>query len=199
MKTKQAVDEATNPGLLHTISPEEMRARKERVRKILGLIIGTGYGAVAGGLVGRSFTAPWWSSKNKSIHGAAIGAGTGAVAGLTASALVNKMKRYTQEEHTPPPQIHIVTQPSEQLVAQVEQAIKQGAATGLTMAHYAGMAKLGFGSPKGDGGPEMPPDKPLNLSAGAALLRNTAKVTSKGITRSPKVPAPAKQPKGPSV
>jgi hypothetical protein len=83
------------------IGHDEYDRRKDRVRKIVGTIMGAGYGAFGGTLLGKEvFDQPAGRS-------AAIGAGLGALGGFGVGSAIGHVGRYTGE-HRPERPINII-------------------------------------------------------------------------------------------
>ena len=186
----------TTPPARPVLSEEEKLARKERMRKLIGALAGVEYGLVAGGSLGGELFGkkPGQLDKKMMLRGAMVGAPLGALSGYAGGAMLNRIKRYTGEEHPPVPQIHLVTEPSPELVQQVQQAMKQGSAVGRTLGFYAGMMKASYGvteSPKSPtGGMPGQPNDPFKLSPGAALYKGPG-LAGQGKTPSTNGPATA--------
>ena len=165
----------TPPPLM--ISEEERHHRKDRMRLLIGALAGLEYGTVGGATMGGELFGghPGKFDKQMALRGALMGAPLGAASGVLGGALLNRIKHYTQEDRQPAPQIHLVTNPSPELVEQVSQAMKQGSAVGLTLGYFAGMMKKSYGTSGSPGSPtgSAPgqPNDPFKLPAGAALYK----------------------------
>lgn len=123
-------------------TPEEYVRRQERMRKLLGMIIGGGYGTIAGGVAGGElFGRGPGFDRATALKSALAGLLTGGSLGYGAGTALNKIKRYTGENNpaTQTPTIQIVVPPSAQVVRNVEDAMKSGSATARTVAIFAGI------------------------------------------------------------
>ena len=98
-------------------TPEEYDKRKDRVRKVVGAIMGMGYGGFVGSILGKELL-------HKPLGASAgIGATVGGLAGLGVGTAMGHIHRYTGE-HEPTPPVQIIIPHNNQMLAQkVEQAI----------------------------------------------------------------------------
>ena len=143
-EAQAAVPTGENP--VDKPTPQEYDVRRNRIRKIMGTIIGGGYGAAAGGMLGGTvfghtrpgFDAKPGFDKQQAIRGMILGALGGGGLGFAAGTAMNHVKQYTGE-HDKQPTIQIVVPPSPEVMQEVTDAIKSGSALVRTAAIFAGM------------------------------------------------------------
>lgn len=118
-------------------SEAEYQHRKNRVRKILGTIVGMGYGGFVGSIVGKELLhAPLGVS-------AATGATAGGLAGLGVGTALGHIERYTGQHKQPSTVQLIIPGASPDIAQRVEEALgtKQAAqAWGRTLHHFVKQA-----------------------------------------------------------
>lgn len=109
---------------------DEFERRKDRVRKLIGTIMGMGYGAFGGSMIGKELL-------NKPLApSAAVGAGIGGLAGLGIGTAVGHLKRYTGEtQHPPSVQIIIPSTHPEGTKERLEEALAKSAVA-RTLKHF---------------------------------------------------------------
>ena len=113
---------------------DEYERRKDRVRKVVGLIMGMGYGGFAGTVLGKEvFHAPVPRS-------AAIGATVGGLAGLGVGTAMGHMNRYTGGHEHPAPINIIIPASNPQMMHRVEDALQAKTATARTLKHFVKQA-----------------------------------------------------------
>lgn len=179
------------PQSVSTIDEHEKLRRKERMRLLIGALMGLEYGAVGGATMGGEMFGKHQGKfdPKMALRGALIGAPLGSLSGMAGGAILNKMKRYTQEEHPAAPQIHLVTNPSPELIQQVEQAMKTSSAVGRTLGIYSGMMKASYGDTANPAavasGRAAQPRDPFKLSPGAALYKGNGMA---GVVKPPESP-----------
>lgn len=173
IRKQEALDKEAQDAPVTALTPEERLRRKENMRKLIGAIAGLEYGFVGGGTMGGELlgSKPGKFDKKMALRGALIGAPIGSLSGYLGGALLNKIKRYTQEDHAPAPQIHIVTRPSAELIHTVQESMKQGSAVALTLGMFSGMAKLAYGAV---------PNLPGQPAAGGSLDKTPARTEQLG-------------------
>ena len=129
---------------------DEKRRRKARVNKVLGALMGMEYGAGLGATLGgevfghKNIFGKGPFDRKRALQGAGIGAVVGSSAGLLGGTILNHVHKYTGEDQPQAPQIHLVANPSRELVQQVQAAMKQGSAIGRTLGVFSGMMKVSY-------------------------------------------------------
>jgi|694.fasta_scaffold25414_2 hypothetical protein len=108
---------------------DEKLRRKERVRRILGTMLGAGYGTLAGGFVGGQVLGrgPGFD-RQRAVKGMLLGLIGGGSLGYAGGAAVNKIQRYTGD-HRPQPQsqtIQIIVPPDSNIVQRAADAMDDG-------------------------------------------------------------------------
>lgn len=106
---------------------DEYRRRQRVVRKLVGAIAGTGYGAVGGGLIGGRTGSGYSFDDKRALIGALMGALGGGALGYGAGTAANKVVEYTGGDRQQP-HIQIVLPPTESVAQRVEDAMKTASA-----------------------------------------------------------------------
>ena len=143
-------------------TPEEYSRRADRIRRVLGTLLGAGYGGAAGATVGGIMMHSGKFNKRDALRGLLIGMLGGSAAGYGAGTAYGKIKKYVgaKEPHELPPTIQIVVPPTPQVQQQVEEAMKQGSAVATTLAIFTGMKKVGLAGIGGGSVPRTPTSTP---------------------------------------
>ena len=141
-------------------SKDEFDRRKDRVRRIIGTIMGLGYGAFAGSMIGKEFLG------KPLVPSALAGAGVGGLAGLGVGTAMGHLKRYTGEndhQNHPPVQIIIPSSNPEAAKARIEEAMQNKQASVLASVRRM-IKKAQVAMPK------PPPPMATNATTGAISI-----------------------------
>jgi hypothetical protein len=114
------------------LDDDERLRRKERVRRIIGTLLGSGYGTLAGGFVGGQVLGrgPGFD-RQRAVKGMLLGLLGGGSLGYAGGVAVNKIQRYTGD-HRPQPQaqtIQIIVPPDSNVIQQAVMDAGQGSKT----------------------------------------------------------------------
>jgi hypothetical protein len=105
---------------------QEFETRKDRVRKIVGTIMGMGYGGFVGTLLGKEVL------DKPVVPSAAIGAGIGGLAGLGVGTAIGHINKYVGDHDTAHQPIQIIVPANHpQAMAHVERILAQKQASRL--------------------------------------------------------------------